>query len=77
LTVLERAVLSLDRHPKRCPVAPENFDTEHAVRVLTCGRKPHTYRVFFAVDDDAGVVRVLHIRRGARRRPTAEEMTGA
>jgi plasmid stabilization system protein ParE len=73
---LERAVLSLDQHPKRCPVAPENFDTEHPVRVLTYGRKPHTYRVFFAVDDDAGVVRVLHIRRGARRRPTAEEMTG-
>jgi hypothetical protein len=43
---------------------------------MTYGRKPHTYRVFFAVDDDAGVVRVLHVRRGARRRPTAEEMTG-
>jgi plasmid stabilization system protein ParE len=23
---LERAVLSLDQHPKRCPVAPESFD---------------------------------------------------
>jgi plasmid stabilization system protein ParE len=73
---LERAVLSLDQHPKRWPVARGNFDTEHPVRVLTYGRKPHTYRVFFAVDDDAGVVRVLHVRRGARRRPTAEEMTG-
>jgi plasmid stabilization system protein ParE len=45
---LERAILSLDQHPKRCPAAPENFDTEHPVRVLTYGRKPHTYRVFFA-----------------------------
>jgi plasmid stabilization system protein ParE len=34
---LERAVLSLDQHPKRCPVAPENVDTEHPVRVLTYG----------------------------------------
>jgi hypothetical protein len=71
-----RRASALDQHPKRCPVAPENVDTEQPVRVMTYGRKPHTYRVFFAVDDDAGVVRVLHIRRGARRRPTAEEMTG-
>jgi hypothetical protein len=70
----ERAVLSLDQHPKRCPVAPENLDTDGPVRVLTYGRKPHTYRVFVAVDDD--VVRVLHVRRGARQRPTVEEVSG-
>ena len=27
---LERAVLSLDQHPKRCPVAPESFDRRSA-----------------------------------------------
>jgi plasmid stabilization system protein ParE len=42
---LERAVLSLDQHPKRCPVAAESFDAEDPVRVLTYGRKPHGYRV--------------------------------
>jgi plasmid stabilization system protein ParE len=74
---LERAVLSLDQHPKRCPVAPENLDTDHPVRVLTYGRKPHTYRIFFAVDDDAGVSCACFMsRRGARQRPTAEEMSG-
>lgn len=26
---LERAVLSLDQHPTRCPVAPESFDLDH------------------------------------------------
>jgi plasmid stabilization system protein ParE len=66
---LERAILSLDQHPKRCPVAPESFDPDHPVRVLSYGRRPHTYRVFFTVDADAEVVRVLHVRRGARRPP--------
>ena len=73
---LEQAVLSLDQHPTRCSVAPESFDPEHPVRVLTYGRKPHAYRVFFAVDDDAEIVRVLHVRRGARQRPMAEELRG-
>ena len=71
---LERAVLSLDQHPKRCPVAPESIDPDHPVRVLTYGRKPHVYRVFFTVDDNAKVVRVVHVRRGARQRPTAGEL---
>jgi toxin ParE1/3/4 len=73
---LERAVLSLDQHPKRCPVAPESIDPDHPVRVLSYGRKPHVYRVFFTVDDEANVVRVVHVRRGARRRPIAEELQG-
>ena len=73
---LERAVLSLDHHPKRCLVAPESIDPNHPVRVLSYGRKPHVYRIFFTVDDDANVVRVVHVRRGARRRPIAEELKG-
>ena len=73
---LERAVLSLDRHPKRCPVAPESFDPDHPVRVLTYGRKPHAYRVFFTVDADAEIVRVVHVRRGARQRAIAAELSG-
>jgi len=71
---LELAVLSLDLHAKRCPVSPESFDPDHPVRVLTYGRKPHSYRVFFTVDDDAEIVRVLHVRRGARQRPMADEL---
>ena len=34
---LERAVLSLDQHPKRCPVAPESIDSDQPVRVLSYG----------------------------------------
>ena len=72
---LERAVLSLDQHPKRCPVAPESFDPNRPVRVLLYGRKPHAYRIFFTIDDDADIVRVVHVRRGARQRPVADELT--
>ena len=71
---LERAFLPLDQHPKRCSVAPESFDPDHPIRVLTYGRKPHAYRIFFTVDDDAEIVRVLHVRRGARQRSVAEEL---
>ncbi len=71
---LERAVLSLHEHPKRCPVAPENVGPRLPVRVLSYGRKPHVYRVFFTVDDDAHVVHVVHIRHGARRPATPEEL---
>ena len=67
---LEQAVLSLDQHPKRCPVAPESIDPDDPVRVLPYGRKPHAYRIFFTVDEAARLVRVVHVRRGARRRPT-------
>ena len=73
---LERAVLSLDQHPERCPVATESVDPAHPVRVLSYGRRPHVYRVFFTVDHNASVVRVVHVRRGARRRPTAAELKG-
>jgi plasmid stabilization system protein ParE len=73
---LERAVLSLDEHPKRCPVAPESIDPDHPVRVLSYGRKPHIYRIFFVVDDLAGRVRVVHVRRSARRPAVPDDLTG-
>ena len=73
---LERAILSLDQHPERCPVAPESIDPDNPVRVLGYGRRPHVYRIFFTVDHSANVVRVVHVRRGARQRPTADELKG-
>ncbi len=73
---LERAILALDQHPDRCPVAPESVDPDNPVRVLSYGRRPHLYRIFFTVDHSAKVVPVVHVRRGARQRPTAEELKG-
>jgi plasmid stabilization system protein ParE len=71
---LERVILSLDQHPERCPLAPEGFDRDHPVRVLSYGRRPRVYRIFFTVDHPTKVVRVVHIRRGARERPTVDEL---
>jgi len=44
--------------------------------VLSFGRKPHVYRVFFTVDDSEQGVHVVHVRRGARRPATHEELKG-
>jgi plasmid stabilization system protein ParE len=73
---LEHAVLSLDRHPKRCSVAPESIDPDHPVRVMSYGRKPRVYRIFFTVDEETNVVRVVHVRRAARRGPIPDELSG-
>ena len=71
---LERAVLALDEHPERCPVAPESVDRDRPVRMLSYGRRPHVYLVLFIGDHGRQVVRVVHVRRGARQRPTAEDL---
>ena len=71
---LEKAILSLDRHPNRCPIAPEGLDPAHLVRVLHYGRQPHVYRVFFTVDHAERAVRVVHVRHGARKPATADEL---
>ena len=55
-------------------VAPESIDPDQPIRVLSYGRKAHVYRVFFTVDDAAKVVRVVHVRRGARRPPLPAEL---
>jgi plasmid stabilization system protein ParE len=73
---LEQAILSLEQHPKRCRIAPDSFELNQPVRVLNYGHRPHTYRVFFAVDERAKVVRVVHIRRAARQRPEPGELKG-
>ena len=63
---LERAIRSLEQHPKRCRIAPESFGPNQSVRVLNYGRRPHIYHVYFTVDEKVQVVSVVHIRRGAR-----------
>lgn len=72
---LERAVLSLDHHPDRCPVSREHVDPATPVRVLIYGRTPHVYRIFFTVDHHANVVRVVHVRHSARQRPMPDELS--
>lgn len=71
---LEQAILSLECHPERCPIAPESVDPERAVHVLHYGRTRRVYRVLFSIDNAEQIVYVLHVRRGARdalRAPTS------
>jgi toxin ParE1/3/4 len=59
---LERALLTLEEAPARCPVTPEDGH----FRLLLFGNKPHIYRVIYRVLERHEEVEVLHIRHGAR-----------
>ena len=51
--------------------------TEHLADILPgLDWKPHVYRIFFTIDEEAKVVHVVHVRRGARRPATAAELKG-
>jgi mRNA-degrading endonuclease RelE of RelBE toxin-antitoxin system len=55
---MARAMSSLDRYPKRAPIAPEN----RALRHLLYGKKPYVYRIIFKIDEENSTVYILHIR---------------
>ena len=59
---LEALVYSLDEHPNRSAVTPENKRLRH----LVYGTKPQVYRIIYRVIDRTETVKVLHIRHGAR-----------
>jgi len=60
---LAKAIYGLERFPSRGLVIPEN----KRLRQLLFGKKPHIYRIIYAVDKRNHVVNVLHIRHGVRR----------
>ncbi|HWB86900.1 MAG TPA: type II toxin-antitoxin system RelE/ParE family toxin [Bryobacteraceae bacterium] len=60
---LRAALLSLEKHPFRCPVTRENANLRH----LLYGRKPRVYRVIYRVLERRKQVDVLHVCHGARR----------
>jgi toxin ParE1/3/4 len=59
---LDAAILSLNQHPERGPATPEKKTLRH----LLFGKKPHVYRIIYAVHERTRVVRIMHIRHGAR-----------
>lgn len=60
------ALRTLESNPERCPLAPENRKTARAeLREFLFGRRPNIFRVIFFVDGN--IVRILRIRRAARR----------
>ena len=66
-------VYSLESLPNRCPLAPESADSDRQIRQLIYGKGSGRYRILFEITGSA-VVRVLHIRHGARERISAEEI---
>lgn len=68
---LERAILSLEETPNRCPAAPESRTLRH----LLYGRKHNVYRVIYRVLEDKKRVDVLHVRHGARRKATRRDLS--
>jgi len=71
---LEKAVRGLDRHPYRCPAAPESRAIKRKLWHLLYGKKPHVYRVIYEVDEPRRTVWVLTIRHAARRRLRRSEL---
>ncbi|MGO9898083.1 MAG: type II toxin-antitoxin system RelE/ParE family toxin [Bryobacteraceae bacterium] len=62
---LEKAVYTLETHPGRCQMAPESGRAGRPLRHLLYGKKPHVYRVIYAIDERKKLVRVLTIRHPA------------
>jgi toxin ParE1/3/4 len=67
---LERAILTLEQIPNRCPVTPESRDLRH----LLYGKKPNVYRVNYGVDGKRNEVEILHIRHGAMAKFEPDEL---
>jgi plasmid stabilization system protein ParE len=59
------ALEPLKQFPHRTVVARQSAKLRHPVRSIAV----RPYIVYFRVLDDQQVVRVLHVRHGARRRP--------
>src|SRR5438552_18159947 len=62
---LEKAIYTLERFPRRCPIAPEGKTAKRPLRHLLYGSRRDVYRVIFEIDDRRKRVRVLTIRHGA------------
>ena len=57
---ISQAVTSLSRFPERCLISPESEAFDVIVRQLIYGKKPHTYRILFSIQNDK--VFILRVR---------------
>jgi len=58
------SINSLEQFPSRCPIAPENEESNEEVRHLIVGDRIHAYRIIFAIR--AQTVVILDIIHAAR-----------
>src|SRR5260221_10924411 len=66
------ALQTLAENPQRCGLAPENTKLNKEIRQFLFGRKPNVFRAVFLIDGQ--IVRILRIRRAARRTLTRGEL---
>jgi plasmid stabilization system protein ParE len=65
LAGLHKAMNTLRKSPRRCPVAAESDRFPEEIRELLHGRRRrHVYRILFTIRED--LVVVLYVRHGAR-----------
>lgn len=57
---ISQAVTSLSKFPERCPISRESEAFDVVVRQLFYGKKPHTYRILFSIQDEK--VYILRVR---------------
>ena len=72
------AIFSLEEMPRRCGLAPENEGADEEIRHLLYKRRTVTYRILFSIRqtnvEDESIVHIHHIRHGAQRPMTPQEM---
>jgi len=61
-----KAIESLSKMPKRCPLAKENEHFSQEIRQLLYGQRRNSYRILFTVLEGASIVRILHIRHSSQ-----------
>ena len=57
---ISQAISSLSKFPERCPVSAESEAFDVVVRQLIYGKKPHTYRILFSIQE--ANVYILRVR---------------
>ncbi len=67
---LSQTVTSLSKFPERCPVSPESEAFDVTVRHFIYGKKPHTYRILFSIQNDQ--VFILRVRSTKQQKLTDE-----
>ena len=62
---LKDALDSLERFPRRCPIAAESRSYGTQLRHLLYGEKRSGYRIIYQIDESRQLVNIVTIRHGA------------
>jgi toxin ParE1/3/4 len=69
---LQDAIFSLERLPRRCPIAPEGKIWGRTLRHLTYGAKPNVHRVIYEINEVRKLIWIRTVRHGAMNEFTPE-----